>query len=114
MKLRLSWRGGVGHSGIQRGSNFIKPEYIGRTFEFDENDRTKIVRFFQQVFIEREYTFRDVRGISQFLKRKFLTRAERCAVIMHLGYRYSSLPSSSNRNLRIVGCFDRRSRSKYT
>ena len=110
MKLKLSWRGGAGHSGIQRGSNFIKPEYIGRTFEFDENDRTKIVRFFQQIFIEREYTSGDVHGISQFLKRKFLTRAERCAVIVHLGYHYSPHPSSNNRNLKIDGYLDRRSK----
>ncbi len=110
MKLRLSWRGGVGRSAIQKGSNFIKPEYIGRTFEFDENDRTKIVRFFQQIFIEREYTFRDVHGISQFLKRKFLTRAEIHAVIIHLGYRYSAFPSPSNRHLRIDGYLDRRSK----
>ena len=110
MKLKLSWRGGVGHSGIHRGSDFIKPEYLGRTFEFDENDRTKIVRFFQQAFIERDYTFRDVHGISQFLKRKFLTRAEIHAVVIYLGYRYSARPSPSNRNLRIDGYLDRRSK----
>jgi len=110
MKLRLSWRSGVGHSAIQKGSNFIKPEYLGRTFEFDENDRTKIVRFFQQAFIERKYTLGDVHGITQFLKRKFLTRAEIHAVVIHLGYRYSARPSPSNRNLRIDGYLDRRSK----
>ncbi len=110
MKVRLTWRGATGHSAIQRGSNFIKPEYIGRTFEFDERDRTKIVRFFQEVFVKREYTYRDVHGITQFLKRKFLTRAEIHAVIVHLGYRYSSKPNNSNRNLRIDGYLDRRSK----
>ena len=110
MKLRLSWRGGRGRSAIHRGSNFIKPEYLGRTFEFDENNRTEIVRFLQQIFIEREYNFRDVHGITQFLRRKFLTRAEIHAVVMHLGYHYSAWSSSSNRNLRIAGYLDRRSK----
>lgn len=93
MLLHIYWAGGFGsRGGIQKGSRFIKTEFMGKKFLGLKSDRTALVRFFMTVFREdREYEQYDAKVINNWLKRYDLTRAERVAVITKLGYKYKKL-----------------------
>jgi len=91
--LKIEWG-----SGKLKASHFIKPNFLGKTFLALRKDRTSIVRFFMQIFRERNYYQGDVVAISRWLRRFGLSRAEKVAVITNLGYRYSGL-----RRIRING-----------
>ncbi len=104
--IRLGWCGDKGAC-HKHGKEYIKPEYLGKMVKLNLSNRSDVVRFFMNIFLEREYTFRDISSISKFLKRKGLSRAERHAVIYKLGYRYSIPISAKNsmENLSINGYF---------
>jgi predicted transport protein len=72
----------------RRASEFLKPEYVGKSIEVDYDDRSSVVRTFMDIFLEREYTSYEIKSVTHFLKRYHLSRAEIHAVILHLGYRY--------------------------
>lgn len=111
MSLRLTWRGGSGRSGVRRKTDFVKDEFI-RKCVFRYTDRSEIVRFFMQYFKEKQYSNTEITAISSFLKRHGLTRAERHAVVFHLGYRYKAKPLKQNNmlNLRINGYYNHQKR----
>lgn len=69
--------------------SFVKEEFIGKTFEIDENDRTAIIRLFMKILRRKNYSRGDICRITFFLNKFYLSRAERCAIILSLGYEYS-------------------------
>jgi len=82
-----------GH-GSPRGSNrsvrdFVRAEFIGRTFYVNASNRTECIRLFMDALrpcIDPSLKTR----ISKFLKRFGLSFAERIAILQHLGYTHSS------------------------
>jgi len=88
--LHLAWASG-GKGSTKKGSRFIKSNFLGRKFIGLKYDRTALVKFFMNVFVDREYGQYDVRAITSWLKRYGLTRAERVAIITRLGYKYTAL-----------------------
>jgi predicted transport protein len=73
----------------ERTRQLLKPEYVGKSIEVDYDDRSSVVRTFMDIFLEREYTAYEIRAVTRFLKRYYLSRAEIHAIILHLGYRYN-------------------------
>ena len=109
MKVRLSFAGSHlnAKSGGQRKkvSDFLKPEYLGKVIEIDNNDRSSVVRAFMDTFLVRDYSSREIQTITHFLNRYHLSRAEIHAVVLHLGYRYNT-GNKALRHLAIDGYFD--------
>jgi len=104
----------VGCGGI-RGNlesvrSIIKDAYIGKTFKFKPNNRTKIIRFFMGILrkCEPNDSYKAKR-IRQFLRRFHLTNAEIHAILFHIGFRYSTSTPTSNKslcNIKINGYFE--------
>jgi len=96
--IRLYWAGAHSRGSILTGRRFIKTDYLGREFialrQHSSKERTGLIRFFYKIFKEKpdnkeKYDRHDVKAITQWLKRFKLTKAERIAIIRHLGYEYS-------------------------
>jgi|WetSurMetagenome_2_1015567.scaffolds.fasta_scaffold55253_6 hypothetical protein len=97
MKVRLSFygkgRGSCGNQKIHKNvSDFIKTEFLCKSLEIDYNNRTDLVRKFYFIFIEKDYTYRDICTIRRFLQRKKLTKVEIHAILYRLGFRYKIRP----------------------
>jgi len=94
----------------------IKPEFLSNKgamiHYFPIENRTEIIRFFYSIF--REDLIIDetkAKRITKLLKNNKLTRAEINAVLLHLGYKYSTTERSfktNHKNLVINGYFDGR------
>jgi len=72
----------------------------------DKDNRAGMVRLFMKVLNKGKYNRLEVAKITQWLKSFGLTRAERTAIIIHLGYRYSTLEG-----MKIDGYLDRKRRT---
>lgn len=110
--IDLTWSGGA-HSrgGTLAGGRFIKVGYLGRKFialrQYNSKERTGLIRFFYKIFKEKpdnkeRYDRHDVRSITHWLRRFKLTKAERIAIIRHLGYEYSQTYKET-KGLKIKG-----------
>ena len=92
---------------------FIREKYLSvHVVDLDLADRTAVVKFFMDLFKIKQYSPYEIGIITRFLKRKGLTRAERHAVILHLGYRYASAPDGHMGNLVIDGYYNHQGRKK--
>jgi hypothetical protein len=93
---------------IPHPSRFIKPEYFCKILDLDLDNRSSVVKAFMQVFLERQYSAREVAILSSFLKRKGLSRAEIHAVIFHLGYRYTTINGPLTKHLKVGTYLDKK------
>lgn len=91
--LHVRWSANLSgtRGGVMKASRFIKPQFHSTRFVTLKNDRTSIIRFFMGIFLEQDYSQYDAKVINQWLQRFELSRAERVAVITHLGYKYKTL-----------------------
>ncbi len=113
--FRLYWVGGA-RGKILSGGRFIKTEYLGKHIIAITKNRSSIVRFFMKIFKAKpegkdKYDRRDIKAITQWLKRFGLTRAERTAIITKLGYKYYH-HSKNLTHMRIDGYLDRKPKGK--
>jgi hypothetical protein len=92
---------------ISHPNKYLKPEHVGKWIEVDYSDRSSVVKAFMGVFLVREYSRREAAVITRFLRRKGLTRAEVHGVMLHLGFRYSTINASLAR-IAIDGYCDRK------
>ena len=68
----------------------IKEEYVGKTFEVDENNRTEVVRLFMDALREVDSDdYLKARAIRHFLGRFSLSNAEIHAILFKKGFRYA-------------------------
>ena len=109
--FRLYWTGNA-RGGILSGGRFIKTEYLGKHIIAITKNRSSIVRFFMKIFKAKpegkdKYDRRDIKAITQWLKRFGLSRAERTAIITKLGYKYYHHATNLT-HMRIAGYLDRK------
>lgn len=109
IKIRWAYDGGKSKGVILSDHHFIKIEYLAKTFLALRKNHTGMVKFFMKIFKERKYDRDDIHALTTWLKRFGLTKAERVAIITHLGYRYSAANfHSSIGHMKINGFFDKR------
>ena len=105
-KLRIRFTMGQGkvRGGNQKIRDFVKDEYVGKQFNVSKTNRTKIVRLFMDSLRPcTEDNLYIKKRITHFLRRYYLSRAERHAILFKLGYRYSKTNSIYLRNMEING-----------
>jgi len=108
LKVKLGVGGIRGN--LQSARSIIKDVYVGKTFKFDPENRTKIIRFFMEALrkCDPKESYKAKR-IRQFLDRFHLTNAEIHAILFHIGFRYSSKyggGTPSLRNIKINGYYE--------
>jgi hypothetical protein len=111
MRIKLTWRGESGRSSVLRKTDFVKDEFVTQSY-FAYSSNTELVRFLMNYFKEKTFSEPEIHAISSFLKRHKLSRAERHAIVYHLGYRYRAHSSSQldMRNLQIDGYYNHQKR----
>jgi len=90
-------------------SDFLRQEFIGRTFYFDRKDPTSIMQFLFSIFRSDLHVDSNLaRRITHFLRQQKFSRAKIHALLLHLGYHYSPNPSSlALRHMAVNGYWDR-------
>lgn len=111
--IKLVWsRNGRG-SVVCRKIDFVKKPYL-RKRKLEYHTKTELVRFFMDYFKDREYTSHEIKAVTHFLKRVGLSRAERHAVVLHLGHHYYPRTTKEFQNLKINGYFEHKSQTVLT